>query len=329
MKQLSPLDTSSTNPLLHYLQWVPSGDAFLISSVPALESSLLPHFFRHSRFASLIRQLNFYEFRKINRERSFWIYSHPMFHRDKPADLKRLRRRTCPGVDGRTLARKRRRLPSGAFAPGRDLEDEQDDGDDVVALNESDDKVAIGASTASVVSESSPPQPQCIDPDLGVTLDLDPDPPIRRLSYLLPDQPFSLPPPLSPLPRAPTPPPPPTCSPAQGSALLPSLLRVLPPSAAALAVYCLSAPVGVPFDPARLEAGGELEQAGRAYAAYRAALRPAEPAGRRYQEFPAFAANELERCIALIDGPPGICLDGWLKGMVRAAARTWWEAAKS
>ncbi|GMI32765.1 hypothetical protein TeGR_g8507 [Tetraparma gracilis] len=275
------------------ISWVPSGDAFLISSVPALESSLLPHFFRHSRFASLIRQLNFYEFRKINRERSFWIYSHPLFHRDKPADLKRLRRRTCPGVDGRTLARKRRRLPSGAFAPGRDLEDEQDDGDDVVALNESDDKVAIGASTASVVSESSPPQPQCIDPDLGVTLDLDPDPPIRR------------------------------------SALLPSLLRVLPPSAAALAVYCLSAPVGVPFDPARLEAGGELEQAGRAYAAYRAALRPAEPAGRRYQEFPAFAANELERCIALIDGPPGICLDGWLKGMVRAAARTWWEAAKS
>jgi hypothetical protein len=49
----------------------------------------------------LVRQLNFYNFRKINRERTFWIYKHQLFHRDRPEDLHLLRRRTCPGIDGR------------------------------------------------------------------------------------------------------------------------------------------------------------------------------------------------------------------------------------
>lgn len=48
-----------------------------------------------------MRQLNFYNFRKVNRERTFWVYRHPLFHRDKPSELYLLRRRTCPGVDGR------------------------------------------------------------------------------------------------------------------------------------------------------------------------------------------------------------------------------------
>lgn len=84
----------------HY-QWLPSGDAFRISDLLRLESETLPTFFRHKRFQSLVRQLNFYNFRKVNRERTFWVYRHPLFHRDKPSELYLLRRRTCPGVDGR------------------------------------------------------------------------------------------------------------------------------------------------------------------------------------------------------------------------------------
>ena len=61
----------------------------------------MPAYFRHNRFQSLVRQLNFYNFRKVNRERTFWVYRHPLFHRDKPQNLHLLRRRTCPGVDGR------------------------------------------------------------------------------------------------------------------------------------------------------------------------------------------------------------------------------------
>lgn len=83
--------------------WLPSGEAFRISNLKKLEEETLPSFFRHGRFQSLVRQLNFYNFRKVNRERTFWIYRHPLFHRDRPHDLHLLRRRTCPGVDGRKV----------------------------------------------------------------------------------------------------------------------------------------------------------------------------------------------------------------------------------
>lgn len=83
-------------------QWTAAGDAFKIGAdLNLLESETLPKYFRHSRFQSLVRQLNFYNFRKVNRERTFWIYKHRLFHRDHPEDLHLLRRRTCPGVDGR------------------------------------------------------------------------------------------------------------------------------------------------------------------------------------------------------------------------------------
>ena len=80
---------------------MPSGDAFRISDLHRLENETLPTFFRHKRFQSLVRQLNFYNFRKVNRERTFWVYRHALFHRDRPSELHLLRRRTCPGVDGR------------------------------------------------------------------------------------------------------------------------------------------------------------------------------------------------------------------------------------
>jgi len=67
-----------------------------------LENETLPTFFRHSRFQSLVRQLNFYNFRKINRERTFWVYRHPTFHRDRPEQLTLLKRRSSScGSDGR------------------------------------------------------------------------------------------------------------------------------------------------------------------------------------------------------------------------------------
>ena len=86
---------------IYLSQWVPSGEAFRICDLTRLESETLPLYFRHSRFQSLVRQLNFYNFRKINRERTFWVYYHPLFHRDTPDEMHKLRRRTCPGYDGR------------------------------------------------------------------------------------------------------------------------------------------------------------------------------------------------------------------------------------
>jgi len=96
------------------VSWVPSGEAFRIADLSRLESETLPSYFRHSRFQSLVRQLNFYNFRKINRERTFWVYYHPLFHRDYPEKLAQLRRRTCPGFDGR-----RNKVPDIPVPPPR------------------------------------------------------------------------------------------------------------------------------------------------------------------------------------------------------------------
>lgn len=88
--------------LILIFQWTEDGSAFVIGSdITRLESETLPQFFRHNRFQSLVRQLNFYSFRKINRERNVWIYKHKLFHRDRPENLYLVRRRTCPGLDGR------------------------------------------------------------------------------------------------------------------------------------------------------------------------------------------------------------------------------------
>jgi len=83
--------------------WTPDGESFRITNLLRLESETLPSYFRHSRFQSLVRQLNFYNFRKVNRERNFWVYQHPLFHRDRPQELRNLRRKTCPRFDGSKL----------------------------------------------------------------------------------------------------------------------------------------------------------------------------------------------------------------------------------
>jgi hypothetical protein len=43
---------------------------------------------------SFVRQLNFYSFRKINKERNRWIYQHEYFHRDRPEEFHMIKRTT-------------------------------------------------------------------------------------------------------------------------------------------------------------------------------------------------------------------------------------------
>ena len=100
----SPLLASSFVRKLYYLVsnqdhkniigWVRDGAAFEVRCPKLFETEILPKFFRHSRFQSFVRQLNFYAFKKISRERSSWVYSHEYFQREKPELLDLLRRKT-------------------------------------------------------------------------------------------------------------------------------------------------------------------------------------------------------------------------------------------
>lgn len=79
--------------------------------------------------------------RKINRERNVWIYKHELFHRDRPEDLFMVRRRTCPGLDGRKQ-RFSSRKGSG--------KSNDSDGDDSVSQEETFDQVAQTASSETL-----------------------------------------------------------------------------------------------------------------------------------------------------------------------------------
>eukprot|EP00596_Hydrurales_sp_CCMP1899_P000627 CAMPEP_0119035866 /NCGR_PEP_ID=MMETSP1177-20130426/3125_1 /TAXON_ID=2985 /ORGANISM="Ochromonas sp, Strain CCMP1899" /LENGTH=535 /DNA_ID=CAMNT_0006994721 /DNA_START=39 /DNA_END=1643 /DNA_ORIENTATION=- len=74
--------------------WTADGASFEVKEPKRLELQILPKYFRHARFQSFVRQLNFYSFKKVSKERSSWIYSHDCFQRNKPDLLDRLRRKT-------------------------------------------------------------------------------------------------------------------------------------------------------------------------------------------------------------------------------------------
>ncbi len=127
---------------------MPSGDAFVIQNLSRLEVEALPRFFRHARFQSLVRQLNFYNFRKINRERNFWVYQHPLFHRDRPQDLYKLKRRSVlpPGghvAGGGKQPIKRTPSDDGYFV-GKDINFDASHLSDDAMEAESNEAISLG-----------------------------------------------------------------------------------------------------------------------------------------------------------------------------------------
>ena len=54
------------------VSWGPQGDCFVVKDMNEFTKSILPRMFKHSSFASFVRQLNKYDFHKVRSRFPSW-----------------------------------------------------------------------------------------------------------------------------------------------------------------------------------------------------------------------------------------------------------------
>ncbi|RHY00653.1 hypothetical protein DYB25_000931 [Aphanomyces astaci] len=82
------------------IRWTPDGHAFEILDQRLLAARILHRYFRHTKYASFQRQLNYFGFRKWPKQKAaICTYSQLHFSRDNPADLHRIKRRVKAGAN--------------------------------------------------------------------------------------------------------------------------------------------------------------------------------------------------------------------------------------
>ncbi|KAM3573953.1 hypothetical protein VYU27_004081 [Nannochloropsis oceanica] len=137
IRKLYQMVTNENNDIIAF---TPDGLSFHVKDPARLESEILPKYFRHSRFQSLVRQLNFYDFKKISKERVIWIYRHKLFQHHKPHLLDELKRKPSASlVKSRTGSATTRRTitstttsRSRSSTSGNDSSSDHDDNSQVV-----------------------------------------------------------------------------------------------------------------------------------------------------------------------------------------------------
>ncbi|KAI0672636.1 HSF-type DNA-binding-domain-containing protein [Trametes maxima] len=81
------------------VSWGPHGDCFVVKDMNEFTKSILPRMFKHSNFASFVRQLNKYDFHKVKNtdDNQFgehsWTFRHPDFHADRRDALENIKRK--------------------------------------------------------------------------------------------------------------------------------------------------------------------------------------------------------------------------------------------
>jgi hypothetical protein len=82
--------------------WSEDGTMIVVKNVSKFENDIIPQFFKHNKFTSFVRQLNFYGFRKINNINNSiridapteknWRFYHPKFQHNRTYLLKQMKR---------------------------------------------------------------------------------------------------------------------------------------------------------------------------------------------------------------------------------------------
>ncbi|KAJ7063612.1 HSF-type DNA-binding-domain-containing protein [Mycena amicta] len=81
------------------VSWGPQGDCFVVKDMNEFTKSILPRMFKHSNFASFVRQLNKYDFHKVKNtdDNQFgehsWTFRHPDFRADRRDALENIKRK--------------------------------------------------------------------------------------------------------------------------------------------------------------------------------------------------------------------------------------------
>lgn len=88
------------------IRWVSDGLAFEITCTDKLAEEILPKYFRHTKFASFQRQLNYFGFRKWSKNKTnYCTYSREHFTKHDDSQLHLIRRKTSTALsDGEVSA---------------------------------------------------------------------------------------------------------------------------------------------------------------------------------------------------------------------------------
>jgi len=74
------------------ISWTPCGKCVFLKDLAKITSEILPKYFNHSKIATLVRQLNYYGFKKLSSGTGQHIYSNPNFQKDRPDLLRNIKR---------------------------------------------------------------------------------------------------------------------------------------------------------------------------------------------------------------------------------------------
>ncbi|XP_030754290.1 heat shock factor protein 1-like isoform X2 [Sitophilus oryzae] len=85
------------------ISWNASGDGFIIHDQLTFVSKTLPKYFKHNHLSSFVRQLNLYDFHKIqNVDKDEFQFSHPFFLKDVPQLMPLIKRKATNRPRGPT-----------------------------------------------------------------------------------------------------------------------------------------------------------------------------------------------------------------------------------
>lgn len=140
------------------VSWGPMGDSFIVKDMNDFTKHVLPRHFRHSNFASFVRQLNKYDFHKVKKPEDqgqqqhlgvdqLWEFRHPAFLQGREDRLENVKRKVPAGKkgpkkEGDDSPRDRSpTMPRAADAADKGAEDYQALKQQMAALTESQDQM--------------------------------------------------------------------------------------------------------------------------------------------------------------------------------------------